>query len=175
VIFEVRPRPGNAEAFLRLAKALRPELERIDGFLAIERFAGRDYRSRVLSLSIWRDEKALIRWRTQAAHHAAREAGRASIFADHHLRVGEIVAGSDGEPPPQQRGWLPPNGLKASTTRESACCSSVGATRRWRSGACWNPPVAHAVIDGSGSSAITACSIAPRRRNYYPPTAAGSR
>jgi heme-degrading monooxygenase HmoA len=67
VICEVRPRPGTTEDDLRMA-----------GFLAIERFAGCDDRSRVLSLSIWRDEKAVMRRRTQSAHYAAREAAAGS-------------------------------------------------------------------------------------------------
>jgi heme-degrading monooxygenase HmoA len=45
-----------------------------------------------LSLSIWRDEKAVIRWRTRARHHEVQEKGRAAVFGDYHLRVGEIIA-----------------------------------------------------------------------------------
>jgi heme-degrading monooxygenase HmoA len=52
----------------------------------------------VLSLSIWRDDKAVTRWRTHAAHHGAQEKGRFEIFADYRLRVGEITA--DTAPPP---------------------------------------------------------------------------
>jgi heme-degrading monooxygenase HmoA len=106
VIFEVEPRDGKAEAYLQLAGRLRPELEIIDGFVDIERFASRDRAGRILSLSIWRDEKALIRWRTQGRHHTAQETGRASIFADYHLRVGEIIADTrrpEGARLPQQR------------------------------------------------------------------------
>jgi heme-degrading monooxygenase HmoA len=106
VIFVVEPRAGKTEEYLRLAGALRRALEKIDGFVAIERFAGRRRPGRVLSLSVWRDEKAVIRWRTFAAHHAAQREGRTAIFADYHLRVGEITAdtaSADGEPLPQQR------------------------------------------------------------------------
>ncbi len=106
VIFEVEPRTGKAETYLQLAARLRPELERIDGFVDVERFASRDRRDRFLSLSVWRDEKALICWRTQGRHHAAQEQGRAVIFADYRLRVGEIAADTrrpDGEGLPQQR------------------------------------------------------------------------
>src|SRR6516162_9781128 len=106
VIFEVEPRTGKAEEYLRLAGRLRPELETIEGFVGIERLASRDRRGRILSLSIWRDEKALIRWRTQGRHHAAQETGRAVIFADYRLRVGEITADTrwpDDESLPEQR------------------------------------------------------------------------
>jgi hypothetical protein len=58
----------------------------------------------LVSLSIWRDEKALIRWRTHALHHDIQGKGRSSVFADYHLRVGEIVADTQtAEPLPQQR------------------------------------------------------------------------
>src|SRR5215469_12276008 len=106
VIFTVEPKPGKAEAYLHLAGRLRPELEAIDGFLEVERFASRNRKDRLLSLSLWRDEKALIRWRTQARHHAAQEQGRTAIFADYRLRVGEITADSRtplGDGLPQQR------------------------------------------------------------------------
>jgi heme-degrading monooxygenase HmoA len=92
VIFEVQPRPGARDAYLALARLLRPELERIDGFIDNERFASRQTAGRVLSLSTWRDEQALIRWRTLGAHHTVQEIGRRAIFADYHLRVGEITA-----------------------------------------------------------------------------------
>lgn len=92
VIFEVEPRSGRFDAYLSLAGSLRPELEKIDGFLDNERFASTRQEGRVLSLSIWRDEKALIRWRTQGAHHRVQQQGRGEVFADYRLRVGEITA-----------------------------------------------------------------------------------
>ena len=92
VIFEVQPHSGQFDAYLSLARSLRPELEKIDGFLDNERFASKGRAGRVLSLSIWHDEKAVIRWRTQGAHHRVQEKGRVEVFADYHLRVGEITA-----------------------------------------------------------------------------------
>jgi heme-degrading monooxygenase HmoA len=94
VIFEVEPKPERFQEYLDLAKALRPELERIDGFIVIDRFASKHREGRLLSLSSWRNEKALIRWRTHAGHHAAQERGRFEIFSDYRLRVGEVTADS---------------------------------------------------------------------------------
>ena len=94
VIFEVQPRPERFDDYLAIAKSLRPEIERIDGFIDNERFESTRARGKLLSLSTWRDEKALIRWRTLAVHHRAQERGRFAIFAAYHLRVGEIVADS---------------------------------------------------------------------------------
>ena len=94
VIFEVLPKEGHSEQYLAFAKLLKPEIEKIDGFIDNERFASRREAGRVLSLSTWRDEKALIRWRTLAVHHEIQVKGRLEVFADYHLRVGEVVADS---------------------------------------------------------------------------------
>jgi heme-degrading monooxygenase HmoA len=94
VIFEVQPRAARFEDYLGLARMLKPELERVEGFIDNERFASRQAEGRVLSLSTWRDEKALVRWRTVAAHHRVQAQGRDEILAHYHLRVGEISADS---------------------------------------------------------------------------------
>jgi heme-degrading monooxygenase HmoA len=92
VIFEVDPKEAHRDEYFDLARMLKPKLEAIDGFIDIDRFASRRSKARVLSLSTWRDEKAVIRWRTQAEHRRAQERGRREIFADYRLRVGEITA-----------------------------------------------------------------------------------
>jgi heme-degrading monooxygenase HmoA len=106
VIFEVQPKRQRWNDYLTLAGSLRPELEKIDGFISNERFASQRNHGRVLSLSTWRDEKAIVRWRTLALHHSAQQKGRSDIFEDYHLRVGEVVADAHlpkGHSPPQQR------------------------------------------------------------------------
>lgn len=95
VIFELRPKDAaHRDEYLAHAKDLKPLLERIDGFIDNERFAKRDHDGRMLSLSTWRDEKALVRWRTLERHHHVQEKGRFEIFADYFLRVGEIISDS---------------------------------------------------------------------------------
>jgi heme-degrading monooxygenase HmoA len=91
VIFEVQPEEGRLQDYLDLAGALRPELERIDGFLSLERFSSLTTPGKILSLSFFRDEQAVAAWRTQAEHRAAQEAGRAGIFAGYRLRVAAVV------------------------------------------------------------------------------------
>ncbi len=97
VIFEVQPKPDHTDEYLKLAEHLRPMLEEIDGFLDVERFASRRIEGRLLSLSTWLDEKALVRWRTHAEHHRVQAKGRTQVFADYRLRVGEVTA--DTQPP----------------------------------------------------------------------------
>lgn len=97
VIFEVHPGEGKKDEYLGHAKELKPILESIDGFIDNERFENRSKPGWVLSHSTRRDEKSVIRWRTESKHHGIQELGRNDVFADYHLRVGEITA--DTHPP----------------------------------------------------------------------------
>lgn len=97
VIFEVRPAEGRMDEYLARAAALRPELLAIDGFIDNIRYGSLDRAGVILSLSTWRDEKSLIRWRTNGLHHGAQVAGHGGVFADYRLRVGEVTA--DTAPP----------------------------------------------------------------------------
>lgn len=91
VIFEVTPAEGRREEYLALAAALRAELEQMDGFLSIERFQSLSNEGKLLSLSFWRDEAAVARWRTLASHRRAQAAGRRGVFADYRLRVAGVL------------------------------------------------------------------------------------
>jgi heme-degrading monooxygenase HmoA len=97
VIFLVQPKPERWSDYLDLAKYLKPKLEAIDGFIDNERFESLRHKGRLLSLSTWRDEKAVVRWRTQGEHHGVQKKGRFEIFEDYRLSVGEIT--DDTEPP----------------------------------------------------------------------------
>jgi heme-degrading monooxygenase HmoA len=69
VIFEVLPNEGRKDEYLELAKHLKPILEKIDGFVDNERFESQLKPGWVLSHSTWRDEKSVVRWRTEGEHH----------------------------------------------------------------------------------------------------------
>jgi heme-degrading monooxygenase HmoA len=91
VIFEVEPREGRRDAYLDTAASLRPLLERVDGFVSVERFESLTHPGKILSLSFWRDEESVARWRRVEAHRAAQQAGRAALFADYRLRVANVI------------------------------------------------------------------------------------
>lgn len=91
VIFEVWPAEGRMQEYLDLAAELRPELEKIDGFISVERFQSIYEPSKMLSLSFWRDEAAVARWRNHTRHRDAQVKGRASVFNDYRLRVANVV------------------------------------------------------------------------------------
>lgn len=91
VIFEVRIADGRQQDYLDIAASLRSELEAIDGFLSVERFASLSDPGKLLSLSFWRDEEAVRRWRTASHHRAAQRAGREGIFRDYRLRIAAVL------------------------------------------------------------------------------------
>jgi heme-degrading monooxygenase HmoA len=97
VIFIVQPKKERWSEYLDLATYLKPKLESVDGFVDNERFGSKRTEGRLLSLSTWRDEKAVVRWRTEGEHHGVQTKGRFEIFEDYHLSVGEIIR--DSHPP----------------------------------------------------------------------------
>ncbi|MFZ2651089.1 MAG: antibiotic biosynthesis monooxygenase [Burkholderiaceae bacterium] len=91
VIFEVVPRQGQRDAYLGAAADLGRHLQEADGFVSIERFESLSQPGKLLSLSIWRDEEALRRWRNLEPHRRAQAAGREHIFEDYRLRVAAVI------------------------------------------------------------------------------------
>ena len=91
VIFEVWPHPDHRSDYFDLAATLKPQLEKIDGFISVERFESLTDKGKVLSLSFWRDETAVAQWRNLEQHRAAQAKGRGGIFADYRLRIASVV------------------------------------------------------------------------------------
>jgi heme-degrading monooxygenase HmoA len=91
VIFEVEPQPGKKDAYLDAAARLKPRLEKMDGFISVERFESLTQPGKYLSLSIWRDEEAVRNWRNLEEHRRVQEAGRKAIFKDYRLRVAQVL------------------------------------------------------------------------------------
>ncbi len=99
VIFEVEPKDDESRrTYFDIAVGLRAELEKIDGFISVERFESLTNKGKYLSLSFWRDEAAVTRWRELAEHRAAQARGKAELFAGYRIRVAEVLRdyGMDG-------------------------------------------------------------------------------
>lgn len=90
VIFEVIPAEGKVQEYLNIAARLKPLLENIDGFISIERFSSLAEEGKLLSLSFWRDEKAIEEWRNIESHRLAQVKGREEVFLDYRLRVANV-------------------------------------------------------------------------------------
>ena len=90
VIFEVFPQPEHKEKYLAAAAKMRPLAEGVDGFVSVERFESLTTPGKILSFSVWRDERALAAWRNLPEHRAMQKLGRAAYFKDYRLRVAEV-------------------------------------------------------------------------------------
>lgn len=91
VIFEAWPHEEQYQRYLDLAAELKPLLEGLDGFISVERYQSLSEPGKVLSLSFWRDEEAIKRWRGLELHRAAQLTGRRQVFGDYHLRIADVV------------------------------------------------------------------------------------
>lgn len=91
VIFEVQVAEGHTDDYLDIASELKPLLEQVDGFISVERFRSLTDETKLLSLSFFRDEDAVKRWRSLAEHRAAQSKGRTGVFADYRLRVAHVL------------------------------------------------------------------------------------
>lgn len=91
VIFEAEMSAETQAEYLNWAAELRPLLAEIDGFLSIERFQSLSTPGRLLSLSFWRDEAAVAKWRALPEHRRAQAAGRNHVFTGYRLRIAEVL------------------------------------------------------------------------------------
>ena len=91
VIFEVSPLDGRADRYFEIAAELKPQLEKIEGFISVERFESVTHPGHYLSLSFWRDEEAVRAWRRNAFHREGQREGRKAVFEDYRIRVAEVV------------------------------------------------------------------------------------
>ena len=91
VIFEVHIVEQRRQEYLEIAASLRSQLEQVDGFISVERFQSLTEPGKLLSLSFFRDEEAVQRWRSLQSHRCAQARGREGIFEDYRLRVTEVI------------------------------------------------------------------------------------
>jgi heme-degrading monooxygenase HmoA len=109
VIFEFTPAPGHTQDYLDLAAGLADEVGKFDGFISIERFESITAPGRFVSLSFWRDEEAVRKWRNVQKHREAQAKGRGGIFSKYRLRVAQVLRDytndSRSEAPKDSRGF----------------------------------------------------------------------
>ena len=90
VIFEVVPEEGRMHEYLEIAAELRPHLDAVEGFISIERFESLSNPGKILSLSFWENEEAVVAWRNLEIHRMAQQKGRSQVFKDYRLRVAAV-------------------------------------------------------------------------------------
>lgn len=91
VIFESWPAPGKMQTYLDMGARLGPQLEKMDGFISIERFQSFSDPTKLLALSIWRDEAAVAAFRNWEVHRNVQANTRKDVFIDYRLRVAAIL------------------------------------------------------------------------------------
>jgi len=91
VIFEVWPANGRKDDYLKMAASLRSEVEKIDGFISVERFESLYEQGKLLSLQFWRDDEAIGKWRRHLEHRKAQAVGKGGMFLDYRLRIAKVV------------------------------------------------------------------------------------
>tara|TARA_E500000318_G_scaffold48470_2_gene45620 strand:+ start:3384 stop:3731 length:348 start_codon:yes stop_codon:yes gene_type:complete len=91
VIFEVEPHPDHKDGYLEIAASMRALVDQVDGFISVERFQSLTNENKLLSLSYFRDEKAVEDWRNLVAHRQAQAQGRDKYFKDYRLKVASIL------------------------------------------------------------------------------------
>ena len=91
VIFEVKPKDEGKNEYLKIASELREYLKNQDGFISIERFQSLMEDDKILSLSFWRDEESMKKWRNMLEHRTAQKKGREDLFHSFRIRVAQVV------------------------------------------------------------------------------------
>lgn len=87
VLFEVTIKDGKMDDYLQMAASLKDELSKADGFLRSERFSSLAVDGKLLSMSIWKDEESVTRWRNLATHRMCQKHGRMEDFTDYTITV----------------------------------------------------------------------------------------
>jgi len=96
LFFEVRPKPGQRQAYFDHVEQLKPILAGHDGLLWMQRYQSIDQAALILSHQYWAGEAALAKWRRNQNHRYAQIQGMKHIFADYRIRVGPRIWHWDG-------------------------------------------------------------------------------
>ena len=91
VIFEFTPAPGRFPDYMEMVGQLKPELDKADGFISLERFESISAPGKFVSLQFWRDEASVAKWRKLQKHREAQKKGRGGIFASYRLRIAGVI------------------------------------------------------------------------------------
>ena len=92
VVFEFEPDDSLKDRYFELAAILLKEVEKIEGFISVERFESISKPGYYVSLSTWQDMTAVNRWREQLDHSQAQnEAKSRKLFLNYRIRVAEVV------------------------------------------------------------------------------------
>ena len=92
LFFEVAPNPGHLNHYFSYVEKLRPELEKHDGLIWLNRYRAQLDDYSLLSYQLWDSEKSLENWRQNKQHRLAQKAGITKHFKDYRIRIGQRLA-----------------------------------------------------------------------------------
>ena len=90
IIFEVWPYANGRDRYFELASQLKTLLVQQPGFISVERFESLVERGKLLSLSFWESEQAIVNWRSQLDHIEVQKEGKEKLFERYRIRVVKI-------------------------------------------------------------------------------------
>jgi heme-degrading monooxygenase HmoA len=90
VTFETWPDAKYQETYLEHAQKMREEVEKIQGFISVERFQSLYEDGKLLSMSLWESEEAIKQWRAHTEHKLEQEMGKNTYFHRYHIRVARV-------------------------------------------------------------------------------------
>ena len=90
IIFEVWPYASGRDRYFELAEKLKTLLVQQPGFISVERFESLMEEGKLLSLSFWESEQAIVNWRSQLDHIEAQKEGKEKLFERYRIRVVKI-------------------------------------------------------------------------------------
>lgn len=92
LFFEVAPNPGHVNHYFSYVEKLKPELEKHDGLIWLNRYRAQLDDYSLLSHKLWDSEKSLENWRQNKQHRLAQKAGIKKHFKDYRIRIGQRLA-----------------------------------------------------------------------------------
>lgn len=87
VLFEATIKEREADSYLESAGLLREELSKAEGLISAERFSSLVVENKILSISEWKDEISITKWRNNIKHRKSQKYGRMSIFENYKITV----------------------------------------------------------------------------------------
>ncbi len=91
VLFEVIPTAEGKAKYLEIAAMLKPLLEGFEGFIEMERFQSLVNENKILSMNIWQNEAAIMRWRNVLEHRMSQYQGHTELFESYKITVTSVV------------------------------------------------------------------------------------
>ncbi len=90
VVFQFSTKPNMSDEYFKEVDLLNKELKNEKGFISAERYKSNTYKDSYVSISTWKDKKAVEKWHQNKKHQLSQNKGKAEIFKSFRIRVAEV-------------------------------------------------------------------------------------